>query len=110
MCIMQIGKITVHATGSVSCDGLPAVQVFRLVTLASGLKLEMKCPGLKLSRHGSALKFAKPITGLKTNDRAKHLERVELMLEEARKHVVYLNEDPLGMEAGLRDIASGRTS
>jgi len=98
MSIMENGlkpmdTIEVREGGSISCDGPKAVNVFRLATLVSGLKLEMKCPGLKLSRHGSALKFAKPITGLKTNDRAKHVARAELMLEQAKTEVVYVDRE-----------------
>lgn len=88
---MTIDKIVAHEGGSISCDGPKAVNVFRLASLASGLKLELKCPGMKLSRHGSALKFAKQITGLKTNDRAKQLARVELMLKQAHTEVIHID-------------------
>ena len=75
-----------------SMVGRDAVEVFRLATLISGLRLELKCPGMKMSRHMSALKAAKTITGLKTNDRAKHLARAELMLEQAKSQVVYVEK------------------
>jgi hypothetical protein len=65
-----------------SAEGPGAVRAFGLRVLASGLKLEMKCPGLKMSKV-SALKQAKAVTGLKTNDRAKHLAKVEEMLQAA---------------------------
>lgn len=75
-----------------SCVGKDAVQVFRLAALASGLRLEIRCPGLKMSRHISALAAAKKITGLKTNKRQVQLERVELMLEQAKTQVVYVDK------------------
>lgn len=88
----EIGIIESHASSGISCVGRPAVEVFRLAALVQGLKLEIKSPGLKMSRHGSALKFAKQITGLKSNDRAVQLARAEMMLEEARGHVVHVKE------------------
>jgi hypothetical protein len=86
-------KIIINKHGNASSfDGRDAVEVMRLACLVSGLKLEMKCPGMKVSRHISALKAAKQITGLKTNDRAKHLARAELMLEAAKRNVAYVTE------------------
>ena len=76
--------------GSTSFVGPHAVDVMRLATLISGLRFELRCPGIKISKHGSALKFAKSITGLKTNDRQKHLDRAMLMLEAAKREVVYV--------------------
>jgi hypothetical protein len=73
--------------------GPKAVDVFRLAALVSGLRLELKCPGMKMSRHLSALAAAKTITGLRTNDRAKHLARAEIMLEQAKTEVVYVDEE-----------------
>jgi hypothetical protein len=81
-------EITDHAT---SMRGPQAVNVYKLAMLIQGLKLELRCPGLKFSRFGSALKFAKRETGLKTNDRAKHVGRLELMLEQAKTEVVYVD-------------------
>lgn len=88
----MIGTITVENGEARSFTGRDAVEVYRLATLISGLRLELKCPGLKLSRHGSALQFAKQITGLKTNNRAKHIARAELMLEAAKRAVVYVDK------------------
>lgn len=65
-----------------SVTGPKGMDAYRLRVLASGLKLEMKCPGLKMSRIG-ALAAAKRVTGLKSNSRAKHLEAVEAMLAAA---------------------------
>jgi hypothetical protein len=70
---------------STSFVGRDAVEVFRLAALASSLSLEMK--GLRLSRHVSALAVAKQTTGLKTNNRAKQLERVLEMLDELKGKV-----------------------
>ncbi len=67
--------------------GPGAVEIFRLAALASALKFEIRCPGMKLTRGPSALAIAKLSTGLRTNDRAAQLARVERMLEEARAKV-----------------------
>ncbi len=64
-----------------SADGPQAVRAFGLRVLASGLRFEIKCPGMKISRV-SALAQSKQITGLRTNDRKKHLAEVERMLGE----------------------------
>jgi len=74
-------------------QGRKAVAVFTLAALAAGLRLEMRCPGMKMSRHLSALAAAKARTGLRTNSRAKQLERVLLMLEQAKSEVVYVGGD-----------------
>lgn len=64
-----------------SCVGEAATHAFFLRTLIVALNLE-KDTGLKLARGPSALARAKQITGLKTRDRAKHITRLEVMLEE----------------------------
>jgi hypothetical protein len=66
----------------VSFDGADAVEAFRLKILISGLKFEIACPKVKFMR-GGVLKPAKAITGLKTNDKAKHLAKAEEMLAAA---------------------------
>jgi hypothetical protein len=73
----------VNANGQFqSATGPEAVRAFGLRVLASGLKLEIKCPGLKMSRV-SALAQAKQVTGLRTNSRALQLAAVELLLADA---------------------------
>lgn len=84
-------RIELHSHGSTSFVGETAVDVFRLTVLISSLRLELKT-GMKMSRGMSALKAAKRITGLKTNDRAKQIARAELMLENARRSVVVIKE------------------
>jgi hypothetical protein len=86
---MDTIEVTAHAT---IMQGPKAVEVFRLASLVMGLKLEINCPGMKMSRI-SALAAAKGITGLKTNDRAKHLARAQLMLEQAKTEVTYVTAD-----------------
>lgn len=75
----------------VSCDGPVAVDAFRLRCLVSALTLEIKCPGMKAFR-GGALKAAKRITGLKSNDRAKHVEAAERMLAEQVAKCTVVNQ------------------
>jgi hypothetical protein len=91
--VKPLDTIEIGATGGVSCVGPKAVNVFRLASLVSMLRLELKCPGLRMSRHMSALQAAKTITGLKTNNRAKHLERAEIMLEQAKSEVLYVERE-----------------
>ncbi len=81
--------ITIRDGHATSFDGRGAVEVYRLATLISALKLEIACPGMKAVR-GGALKVAKQITGLRTNDRAKHIAAVEKMLAEAKAAVQYV--------------------
>lgn len=91
---MSLDTIQIGASGdATSFTGRKAVEVFRLATLASGLKLEISCPGMRMSRHITALKAAKQLTGLKTNDRAKQLVRVLLMLEQAKSEVLYIEQE-----------------
>ena len=77
-------------TGAIIVEGEKAIAVLRLASLAAGLKLEIRCPGLKMSRRLTALQAAKLTTGLKTNDRAKQLEVIEHLLEELKKQVTYV--------------------
>jgi phage FluMu protein Com len=59
--------------------------LIQLVVIKNGLEFEIKCPKCKFLR-GGILKHAKSATGLKTNDKAKHLEVIEKMVSEARDH------------------------
>ena len=86
----ELSTITIADHGPTS-SGPEAMRVVQLATLAAGLRLEIRAPGLKLSRHGSALKFAKQFTGLRTNDRTKQLEAVNTLLETARSRVAYVD-------------------
>jgi len=98
--IKPLDTITHYGNGGASLVGPKAIDVMRLATLLSGLKFELRCPGMKMSRVGSALKFAKPLTGLKTNDRAKHIERIEMMLAQAHREVLHIDEtDQAGEQA-----------
>lgn len=75
-----------HGESGTSFEGPNAVEVFRLATLISSLKLEAK--GMKLSRGKSALSVAKATTGLKTRDYSKHIARLEIMIENAKAQCV----------------------
>lgn len=60
------------------------IGVFRLLQIKHGLLLEMRVPGLKMSRHGSALLAAKLTLGLKPRSRLTRedaLARIESLLE-----------------------------
>jgi hypothetical protein len=92
-----LGVITTTPQGEAQgFQGEKAVEVFRLATLISGLQLELRCPGMKMSRHMSALSAAKGITGLRTNNRQVQLERARIMLEQAKTEVIYVERAPHG--------------
>jgi hypothetical protein len=90
---VPMDTIELRANGGGAFDGPDAINVFRLASFVSGLQLEINCPGMRISRHITALQAAKRITGLKTNSRAKHLERAKLMLAQAKTQVLYIEEN-----------------
>lgn len=90
----QLDAIHVNRDGSGRFEGPNAVAVWQLSLLAQGLKLELsRPPEAKVKPFSSNLKAAKEMTGLKTNNRVAQLERVLLMLEQAKSQVVFLEEE-----------------
>lgn len=79
--------ITLHKGGGMTIEGPKAMELYKLLTLKSGLCLEINCRGMVMSRHGSALKFAKQVTGLRSNNRHAHLVVVERMIAELNQEV-----------------------
>ena len=77
---------------AVSFEGPDAVKVYQLSVLASSLRFEIRCPGMRVSRHVSALQAAKKCTGLKTNDLELQLDRVERLLENAKRSIIVVDE------------------
>lgn len=73
-----------------SAVGPKAVNAFRLRTIISGLKFEAKT-GMKMSRV-STVKVAKEVTGLKTNNKTKLIERLEKMLEQTLSEVAIVTD------------------
>lgn len=73
------GKVTAYV-------GEVATSIFTLLTLRSSLQMELS--GIMLSAKVTALSIAKGYTGLTTNDRAKHIERVSVMIDQARAQCV----------------------
>lgn len=82
-----MNTITSLPGGGIVCEGPKAVSMFQLLALKSALNLEIRCPGLTLSRRGSALSVAKRITGLKSNKREVHIARIEQMIAETAKEI-----------------------
>ena len=82
--------ITKHKSGAISLTGPAGTQVFRLAAIKSALNLEAK--GIKIRRGYSALKTAKTITGLKTNDRAKQAAALEQLIDAARLQCEVIDE------------------
>lgn len=66
-----------------SLTGPKAVEAYRYKVLISGLRLEKKCPGMRVTRGPSCLSRAKAETGLRTNNIEKHIERLEIMMQQA---------------------------
>lgn len=85
--------ITYRPDGSAaSFVGREAVNVFALVQLKVGLALELRCPGMRLSSRFSTLKVAKQTTGLRTNNRQRHIDRLEEMIKEAKAKCGHLTQ------------------
>lgn len=74
-----MNQIVTHESGT-SFNGAGAVNVFRLLTLRSGLMFEVRCPGMQMTRGRSCLAIAKDTTGLKTRDRMKHVDWIDAEL------------------------------
>ena len=68
--------------GGTAYDGPHAVEAFRLNTFIRGLELE-GATGMRLTRGPSMLARAKAVTGLRTNDRAKHIAKLREMMADA---------------------------
>lgn len=75
--------IEVSEHGAISISGPRDMHLFRLHTLLSGLRFEVDCPGMKISRV-SAYSVAKKEFGLKGN-KANVLAQLEKIVEEAAK-------------------------
>lgn len=78
--------------GGTTFAGPKAVNVLRLATIISGLRFEARCPGMQLTRGRSCTAIAKDITGLRTRDRAKLIDAMQKLLEQAKAEVTYQEE------------------
>lgn len=92
MAIKPLDIIHVQKDGGGSFEGPNAIAVWRLSLIAQGLKLELATPP-HIKPFRSNLKAAKDMTGLRTNDKQQQLERILIMLEQAKSQVVYLVEE-----------------
>lgn len=90
-----LARVETTADGSVTAlVGKDAVNIAALATLLTALRLEIETNGrMQLTRGPSALRRAKGVTGLRTHDRRKHVARIEVMLEEAKRKVVYVTRE-----------------
>lgn len=91
MAIKKLDVIHVQKDGGGSFQGENAVAVWRLALIAQGLKLELSKPP-EAKPFSSNLRAAKAMTGLRTNKREVQLERILIMLEQAKSQVVYLED------------------
>jgi hypothetical protein len=95
--IPTMDRIELHEGGSISCVGREAVEVFRLVAIKSGLKIE--AAGMRISRGVSCTKAAKQLTGLKTNDRAKLADAIQKLIDAQREKVMHVDLTATGDDA-----------
>lgn len=77
-----------HENGMTVFAGADAVALYQLMALRSALGLELK--GLRLSRGASALKTAKRMTGLRTNDRNAQIAALSGMIDSAHGKVQHI--------------------
>lgn len=75
------GHVEISPTGSVTYVGEDAVKVFRMITLANGLKMEIK--GLRMTRGTTCYAVIKREFGLKGN-KQKVLDQFLPLVEEAK--------------------------
>lgn len=59
--------IEIHKNGGYTITGKQGMTLFRLLTMLSGLRLEVRCPGLRLTRGVSCYALAKKEFGFKGN-------------------------------------------
>lgn len=83
--------------GGIAITGPAAMELYRLISLRSCLKLQ-RDTGMRPNRHVNPLKIAKVLTKLKTNDYNKHLEAIDKLIEVQRTKVTHIIEadDVLG--------------
>jgi hypothetical protein len=89
------GQITFRDGRPVSFVGEDATEFFRLAVLISALQFNIKT-GMSIARN---YRFAtiKQATGLKTNDKEKHLARLREMIVEQRAKCTELHEETTSM-------------
>jgi hypothetical protein len=78
--------------GGSMITGKAGINYYRLLVVRQGLRAELRLPGLRMTRHVSALQAAKSLTGLKTHNRELQLARIDQMIEEAEKLIDHVKE------------------
>lgn len=81
--------VEITQSGAVGFIGSDGVNLFRMMTILRGLKMEAK--GLKMTRGMSCLAIAKREFGLKGN-REKVLAQFEVLVEQARASVAVIDK------------------
>lgn len=71
-------------------EGKEAIEVMRLRTILIGLKAEAQ--GMRLTRHVNCTQLARELTGLKTRDRAKLAERVQVLMDQQIAKCIIVEE------------------
>jgi hypothetical protein len=83
---MKPGTITTTEMGTIF-QGESATRLFQLRVIIKALEMELKYPdGPKMTRHG-ALPIAKKLTGLTTNRRQLHIDKLTHMHDELAQNV-----------------------
>ena len=81
--------ITMHASGAITVEGTEAMKLYRMLTIRSGLSLELK--GMRLSRGRSCYSIAKAEFGLRGN-KAKVLAAFSKLCDEQNAKVTRVVE------------------
>ena len=87
-------SIETYGNGGAVITG-KGIEVFRLATLLSGLKLELRCPGMKMTRGPKCTTRARQLYGLKGNAE-KLIAQVEALLAKAKAETTYIETLPEG--------------
>lgn len=82
-----------YASGGTAIVGKTSINFYRLVTLLSGLRFEIKTGGMKICRGPSCYSIIKREFGFKGN-KEKVLEQFSTYVEAMRTQVEHVTEEP----------------
>ncbi len=83
-------RIELHKSGSIACTGKAAVNIYRMLTLQQGLRMEIK--GMRLCRGRTCYAIIKSEYGLKGR-RQRVLDQFEVLVAEASAKVPRVQVD-----------------
>lgn len=88
------GEVTIHAGGGSLHTGEAATRRFQLIALKHALELQKV--GIRVRGRVSVLAKVKEMTGSRSNDIDKQIERLDLMIAELEKNITFKKEDGNG--------------